>query len=128
MHPPITRVGAEKSPQDDDRLGTWGVSLTQNNSDKGLRAPASVLRAYVLGYLQQRPASLVFHLKHLKRRAPSAHWTEVSGPLSTSVHQGEIPHLGHIPSEPPDVHFGGFRGRTPPFPFLFISFGWFGSD
>ena len=33
--------------------------------------------------------------------------------------------LGHIPGEPSNVHFGGFRGRAPPFPFLSVSFGWF---
>jgi hypothetical protein len=34
--------------------------------------------------------------------------------------------LGHIPNEPPNMYFGGFRGRAPPFPLLFISFRWFG--
>ena len=33
--------------------------------------------------------------------------------------------LGHIHGEPPDVHFGGFGGRSLPFLFFFISFGRF---
>ena len=30
--------------------------------------------------------------------------------------------LGHIASEPPNMHWGGFRGSAPPFPFFFHLF------